>query len=101
MTESAGAVVADVPETTDLGRVGTRSHIQVGDVGSIDGNTGGVPGVDIATERAGLPAERTGTILDEPGGNGRADRAASASSTRSSCDRGVRGGRCGIGAGRG
>lgn len=59
MTESAGAVVADVPEATDLGRVGTRSHIQVGDAGSVDGNTGGVPGVDVRTKRAGLPAEGT------------------------------------------
>ena len=84
MTESAGAVVFDVPEATDLGRVGTRSHVEIGNAGSVDGDTGGIPGVDISTERAGLPAEGARTIKGKAGGDGGCHRAACASPTRSS-----------------
>jgi hypothetical protein len=58
MAESRGAVVADVPEAADLGRVGTGCHIEIGDVGSINRDAGGIPGIDVSAERAGLPAER-------------------------------------------
>src|SRR4051812_47109284 len=95
MTESASAVIADVPEATNLGWVRTRSHVKIGDAGSIDENTGGVPGVNVRAERAGLPAEGARAIFGESGGDGGAHRAACAARYR-----GIGSHDCG-GAGRG
>ena len=71
MAPSKRAVVSNVPEPTDLGRVGTRTHIQVGNVDTVNRHTCCIPRVDVTTQRGRLPAEGACTVIGEWSRNGR------------------------------
>ncbi len=57
MAPGNAAGVANVPEAGDLGRVGSGRHIEIGDIDTVDRYTRRIPGVDVCTQVAGLPAE--------------------------------------------
>ena len=60
-----GAVIANVPETTNLGRViRIRSNIDMRGVDAVDRGIGSIPRVDVAAQVAGLP---TGCPYDVKG----------------------------------
>ena len=64
------AVVTNVPVAADLGRVRTRSHINIRDVDTVQGKAGGIPRVDVTAQVARLPAERPSAIKAEGCGDG-------------------------------
>ncbi len=70
------ARVAHIPITVDLGRIGTRRGIFIGEVHTVDRQARQVPGIDEGAEVARLPAEGAGPILGERRGNGSRHRAA-------------------------
>ena len=76
------ARVADVVEAVDLGRIGRCRSVDVGDAYTVDRQACDVPGVDIGTQCAGLPAEGAGPVMGEgrrDGGGYRATGRAGAS----------------------
>ena len=67
---SKRAVIRDIPETADLGRVGTGSHVNIGDVDTVDRHTVIVPVIHICTQIARLPAVDTSAVPGEGGCDG-------------------------------
>ena len=70
MTPGDAAIIANIPVAADLGRIGTGCDIEIGLVNAVDRQAGQIPRVDVRTEVAGLPAERTCAIITEWGGDG-------------------------------
>jgi len=70
------ARVADVPVAVDGRRVGARPDPAIGEIDTIDRQASQVPGVDVGTQVARLPAEGAGAISGERHADGRRDRAA-------------------------
>ena len=87
VTPGNGAVIANVPETTDLGRVRTGGRIEIGDVDTIDRDAGSIPRVDVAAQVAGLPTVGARAVKGEGRSDGRCHRAARTASGRGSCSR--------------
>ena len=70
------ACIADVPVPVDLRRIGTGRGPFIGEIDTVDRQARQVPGVDERAKIAGLPAERTCSIVGEGGRDRSIDGAA-------------------------
>ena len=73
-----GAAVANVPETADLGGQRAYCHINIGVINAVDRQAAHIPRIQVGAQGAGLPAERSHTVLGERRRNGGIHRRACA-----------------------